>query len=187
MAVRFWTGDQHYGHDRIRLPDYADRPFVSIGDMNRELMRRHNDLVRDSDIVYSQGDFCLGGVREATEYLAQLKGRIFIIPGGHDHWVRGPFDKYPLPEHVTILPPIYTIELNPPEVEQKLVICMSHYPMLQWDRSHYGSVHFHAHSHGDLGMVSGPRRFDIGVDSAWSYSPVSLKHMVERFRGNFWA
>jgi calcineurin-like phosphoesterase family protein len=155
--------------------------------MDDDLIRRHNDLVRDSDIVYSLGDFCLGGVGIAMEYLSRLKGRIFIIPGGHDHWAKGPFKTFPLPEHVTILPPIYTITLRPPEVEQKLVICMSHYPMRQWDRSHYGSVHFHAHSHGKLGTVSGPRSFDVGVDSVWSYSPVSLKNMVERFRGNFWA
>jgi len=51
------TSDQHYGHANIL--HYAIRPFENVQEMDRELIRRHNEVVQSKDTVYIVGDFTL--------------------------------------------------------------------------------------------------------------------------------
>jgi hypothetical protein len=56
----------------------------------------------------------------------------------------------------------YVIQIE--GVKHSLPVVMCHYPFQEWDRSHYGSVHFHGHAHGALTKIA--NRLDVGADSA---------------------
>lgn len=60
-----------------------------------------------------------------------------------------------------------------------------HYPMLEWPKSRYGSIHLHGHQHNDFSYnqrmkQEGIHRFDVRVD-ANGYFPVSLNYILVFF------
>ena len=184
----FFTADQHFSHGLLA----QIRGFSDIDSMDRALIKAWNDRVKPKDTIYSIGDFTLENPIHACVLLRQLNGRIKIVPAdpGHDHWIDGPFDfqepfegKPGLPEHVEILPPIVTIKV--PKVEtgtgtsRNEIICLCHYPLKTWDRSHYGSWHLHGHSHGKMGIMTSKYSLDVGVDNCTDLAPVSAVRIGE--------
>ena len=55
--VDFVTSDQHFSHARIS--ELAERPFATVEEMNAELVRRWNEVVRADDTVLHLGDLAL--------------------------------------------------------------------------------------------------------------------------------
>ncbi len=180
-ARLFVTSDTHFGHDNII--GYCNRPFDDTAHMDQSLIEAWNREVGPEDIVYHLGDFTLGYITIAIRYFQQLNGLIYVL-GDHWHhdkrWLRaiamdrlfGPSGVQPesasgIP--IQILPTSWQVE-----VDGTLVV-LSHYPFAEWDRKHYGSVHFHGHSHGK-GAVR-PGRLDVGVDN-WNYQPMPMTSLV---------
>lgn len=152
----FFTADEHYGHKNII--QYCNRPFRSIQEMDDELIRRHNQVVSDDDIVIHGGDFTLLPKRKAKAYIRQLKGRHIFLRGSHDYWLDEP--SHDIWTH--------TIE------GQFIVVC--HYAMRVWPRSHYNSWQLYGHSHGMLQPLG--KQWDIGVDNN-DFFPVSFEQVKE--------
>ena len=154
--------------------------------MDEYMIEQWNTRVQPRDTVYSIGDFTLENPIQACLILRRLHGKIRIVPAypGHDrNWVEGPFDfQEPFegvtgwPDHVELMRAIETIKV--PKVEtgtgkkRNEIICLCHYPMKTWDRSHYGSWHLHGHSHGKMGIVTGKYSLDVGVDNCYDLAPV---------------
>lgn len=131
--------------------------------MDEELIHRWNERVSSNDIIYHLGDFTLK--KDADEYLDRLNGKIRLVPGSHDYWLkRVDLQKYK--NKLEILPLYTTIKYE----GKKLVLC--HYPMRSWDSSHYGSIHLHGHSHGNI--PDEENFFDVGVDCTGDYAPAGL-------------
>lgn len=195
MTVWF-TSDHHFDHGNIIK--YANRPYQTREEMNADLIERWNEKVNPHDTVYHLGDFTLGGVKKARFFLSQLNGRIIVVPGGHDHqWVRFTIPHKDNPDSpsmyfsnnkpIEFAPPLFTLEY-----EDKIIV-LCHYPMLSWDKSHYGSWHLHGHIHSvdgyafpsadrqlppkSKGGVNG-LRLDVGVD-AHNYYPISFDEVQE--------
>lgn len=80
MSKTYFIADTHFGDDNIRR--YETRPFADTSEMDRELIKRWNSTVSDTDDVYILGDF--GAEKSETEILRQLKGNIFLVKGNHD-------------------------------------------------------------------------------------------------------
>jgi len=88
----WFTADMHLGHANIIK--YCDRPFSSLEEMNRILIRNWNARVKPEDIVFHIGDFCFkntpGGKKgegvpiSARDWEKQLNGKIIHIKGNHD-------------------------------------------------------------------------------------------------------
>jgi len=152
----FFTADEHYGHRNIIR--YCKRPFDSVEEMNEELIRRHNEVVREKDEVVHAGDFTLGKNHHAREILSRLKGRHIFLRGSHDRWLKEPFTD------------IWERKIK----GQYVVVC--HYAMRVWPRSHYNSWQLFGHSHGMLEPVG--KQWDVGVDNNDFY-PVSFEQLVE--------
>jgi calcineurin-like phosphoesterase family protein len=160
----WFTADHHFTHENII--DYTKRPFSCAEEMDEEMIRRWNLIVGQRDIIYHLGDFALANSRRVAEIAGMLHGRIHLIPGGHDR-----IPRIGIPG-LEIEPPLLTVNVGRP-----IVLC--HYPLLSWDRSHYGVAHFHGHSHGTLAKCTSDlcRRLDVGVD-CWTFAPVSLEEAL---------
>ena len=152
----FFTADQHYGHANIIR--FCRRPFASVEEMDRELIRRHNEVVGPDDIVVHAGDFAYRSSRSPQSYLQELNGQHILVRGSHDSWLD---DR--------------SREILELKIEgQFVVIC--HYAMRRWPRSHYGSWQLHGHSHGALDPIG--KQWDVGVDNNEFY-PISFTQVQE--------
>lgn len=90
--MNYWfTSDYHLGHANIIK--YCNRPFRDLDHMNKTIIRNHNARVKEGDIVIHIGDFCFRntsdirgeGIRiPASEWEAQLNGKIIHVRGNHD-------------------------------------------------------------------------------------------------------
>ncbi len=158
--VIFFTADHHFGHKNII--SHCRRPFITVEEMDRELINRWNERVEKNDIVYYLGDFSLK--KDISEYLNQLSGTILFLDNRshHDFWQR---------KFKDFLPPIYQLKINHYD------LILSHFPLLEWNKKHYGSIHLHGHSHGNL--LYHERAVDVGVD-CWDFYPVTLDEILER-------
>jgi len=154
----FFTSDEHLGHNRVR--EYSNRPFSSIEEMDDEIIKRNNEIVKDDDIVVHGGDFSLIRNRGIVhkKYVSRLKGKHIFIVGSHDYWL----DRS---HH----------EIWEKRIEDSYVV-VCHYAMRVWPRSHYGSWQLYGHSHGRLEPIG--KQLDIGVDNN-NFYPFSFEEIEE--------
>ncbi len=80
MAVYF-TSDPHYWHNNVIR--YCSRPYISVEEMNEDMILKWNSIVRPEDTVYILGDFSLA-FRPVELYSKRLMGTKYLIPGNHD-------------------------------------------------------------------------------------------------------
>jgi calcineurin-like phosphoesterase family protein len=84
MGIKRWViADLHLDHKNIIL--LANRPFTSLEEMQNELIKRWNNIVKKDDLVYVLGDFMLSRHKELLkEKLNLLNGHKILIMGNHD-------------------------------------------------------------------------------------------------------
>lgn len=170
--MNFFTSDTHFGHTNILR--YDSRPFQTITEHDAELIRRWNIVVQPADVVYHLGDFAWHrNVGDIEALLKCLHGTKILITGNHDEKAVSKAQGW---AKVT---PYHEVTIE----EQK--ICLFHYRMVVWNRSHHGSWALHGHSHGTLPVLKTAKTLDVGT-MCWSYSPVSFYEIkVEMDRRSF--
>jgi len=133
-------------------------------------------VVKQQDIVFHLGDFCLGDDMMLRRYLTRLSGKIFfVIPEFHHdkRWIKA-IDLYTANNQAFIYPALYALETRFIGIEVPIILC--HYPLARWDRMHYGAWMLHGHAHGRysvLGLI-----YDVGVDSN-KFTPISYEELKE--------
>ena len=95
--MAYIISDTHFGHTNIIK--YCSRPFVDVGEMNEEMIKRWNAVVGPDDFVYHLGDFALGPADHVREYRRRLNGHIEMIMGNHDHRSVGFWNKLGILAH----------------------------------------------------------------------------------------
>lgn len=133
--------------------------------MNRELIRRWNDVVCAEDTVYHLGDFSFLKDTDTASILHTLNGKIHLIRGNHDKKM-----KAWLLERFASVQDYLEIKID----DQFIVMC--HYAFLVWNKSHYGSWNLFGHSHNSLVTKVG-RRMDVGIDCNPEYQPFSFEEI----------
>jgi calcineurin-like phosphoesterase family protein len=169
MSENVWfTSDLHLSHKKII--QFSERPFDSVEEMDEELVRRWNDVVRPGDRVYCLGDFSFADEERSIKFAKRLVGQKFMVWGNHDKKLRR--------SHEFMSQWIWQKDLTSIDVtDQKIALC--HFPMLTWHQSHRGSWNLHGHSHGSLPDDPGALRLDVGVD-CWDYAPVEFSTLKQR-------
>lgn len=162
--MRIWfTADWHIGHRNVI--NFCDRPFANLEHMAADLIRRHNEVVEDGDIVFNLGDFSFVGLKKTDDVLRQLKGQQVLVRGNHDE--RKVFEKARWAMHTGFL------RWQLPRTGWELI--GSHYP----PGNRFGAarrVNVHGHLHGKF---RGPIPvLDVGVD-ANNFYPVSLDEIED--------
>jgi len=167
--MKFFIADTHFNHKNIIK--YCNRPFGSVEEMNRALIKNWNNVVGPNDTVYHLGDFGFGDIERIR---CLLNGKIVLIIGSHDKAAKR------LP-HLWAEPLTPLLEIT--VYKQHIVLC--HYAMRVWPRSHYNSWHLYGHSHGWLPGVG--KAFDVGVDRC-NFRPLSfceIKGIMDQLSDNF--
>lgn len=97
MSKTYFASDHHFGHAKILTFTYNDlvrdktkvgkliRPnFNTIEDHDTHIIKVHNSIVNDDDLVYFLGDIAWKTNKNALSNIAMLKGRKRITLGNHD-------------------------------------------------------------------------------------------------------
>lgn len=170
--MRWFMSDPHFGHTNIAGPKVSTwthgyRDFDSVNDMDYEILRCINEYVGESDELYILGDFSHGnGSKKPQSYLDRIVCKhVHLILGNHDK------AKDLRKCRFASIEPYKEIYL-----EGKNKLCMFHYAMRVWNKSHYGSLHIYGHSHNSIDNNWG-RSMDVGVDAIYDmfgeYRPIS--------------
>ena len=182
----YFTSDLHLGHANAIA--FTDRPFADVEEMDRVLIENINATVRQEDELWILGDFAYTVNREQVRALRKQ------IACRHVHLVTGNHDKdYSLDHIFQSVQPYKELKTE----YGKLVLF--HYPILEWNAAHYGTIHLHGHIHstGAYNEANRHKRFadrcpgghapkredlglwiyDVGVD-ANGFRPVSLEQIA---------
>lgn len=165
MQNYWFTSDTHFGHSRVI--EYSKRPYVDVDEMNEALVDQWNSVVRPGDCVYHLGDFAFLRPPDAVRLAQRLNGQKFLVFGNHDKRLR---DNKPFLDQWVWAKDVAEITVN----DQKIILF--HYPLVTWNKSHYGSWSLHGHCHGSLLESPHARRQDVGVD-VWNYTPVHFDEL----------
>lgn len=131
---KLYIADWHYGHANIL--HFDNRPFKTIFEHDKELIRRWNAAVNPSDTVYILGDMFWCKATEAIAVLKQLNGQKILIKGNHDRCHDINFKKcfVKICEYEEVQ-----------DGEDNIVLC--HYPIPCFKNHFYGWRHFYGHVH----------------------------------------
>ena len=153
----FITSDLHFGHKNImKFCPNTRGHYKDIEDMREGMINSWNDKVGKEDLVYILGDVAFLPAMDAVKILRRLNGRKILIEGNHDRKLcKDPMFRNCFEEIHNYL------SFN----HGRSWIVMSHYPFLEWDQMHRGSLHFHGHLHGNQTGQEKYRCKDVGFDA----------------------
>lgn len=118
--MRYYIADMHFFHGALNT-QMDCRGFADADEMNAYMLRQWNRKVRPNDEVIILGDLSWGSARETNELLEKLNGKLYLIQGNHDRFLKN--REYNADRFVWIRP--YE-ELK--DNKRKVILC--HYPVM---------------------------------------------------------
>lgn len=159
MEEQIWiTSDLHFYHDNI--VSHCNRP-TTIEEHNDWLINILNSNIKEGDTVYHCGDFGFG--KNATfdnlkNILSRLNGNWLFIIGNHDKENQlKEICKEATGKHQVLG---YYYERR---YRGKNLI-MFHFPIENWNKQRYGSIHLHGHLHNNKTRLHIDNRFNVCFD-----------------------
>jgi len=183
----WFTSNLHLGH--TNAIEFKRRPFADIEEMNRVLIENINAVVKRDDELWILGDF---SYRINKEQVRELRS---MINCRHVHLVKGNHDKDYSADN------IFQSVQDYKELKTEYgKLILFHYPIMEWNAAHYGTIHLHGHIHSAPDGYNQANRdsllkdrfcyghtpkhddmrlriYDVGVD-ANDYRPVSLDQIA---------
>ena len=176
----YFTADNHFCHGNIIGSCY--RPFKDVYEMNEEMINRWNSYVTVKDEVYILGDFSYrGDPKEINRILSRLMGKKYLIKGNHDLYLTNSLFNINAFEWVK---DYHILKYEGYE------FILFHFPILNWHKSHRGSIHLYGHVHNselhypefkEKVKVLGPKAINVTVDMNDFY-PVSIKQIINSIK-----
>lgn len=178
----WFTSDWHLDHANIiRL---CNRPFKDVEEMNNTILNNFFNVVQTGEHVYFLGDLAFGQ-RLLPAFFQRVKERgIFfhVILGNHDKdLIRlSKTQEFVIQYYGTntlTINDIRSITLD----HQSITLC--HYPMLTFDKSHFGAWQLYGHHHDegyhkDIPAWVMGKKMDVAVDIT-GFKPVSWDQVKE--------
>lgn len=164
MSKTFFTSDTHFGHSNIIR--YCNRPYNSVEEMDEDLIKRWNAIVKKDDIVYHLGDFSFYMTKEkVSSIVRRLNGTIYLIKGNHDkkpnQWYRDCGFK-----EVYDHPIIY-----------KEFCLLSHEPQPFFLAGPYVNIFGHIHDSPMFETIHS--KYACVCTERWNYGPVNEKEFID--------
>ncbi|WP_238916774.1 metallophosphoesterase [Clostridium sp. YIM B02555] len=163
MAGVFITADTHFGDKNIIK--YEKRPFLSIEDMDKQMIDSWNRVVNEDDMVFHLGDVGLYPLLKMKDIIKMLKGKKILIMGNHDNyltlseWMECGFDE------VYRFPIIYNE-----------FIVMQHQPP-QYINSATPFFYLYGHVHGTEMYPTVMKQSACVSVERWNYAPVKFEYL----------
>lgn len=185
----------------------ATRDFDTVEEMNAAILKGINDTVKADDILFFLGDWSFKNIDQVWDLRKQINCKnIHFIFGNHDEKIVenrsyeiGPEGFY---DYIRLYGHQYPDGLTTPLEGNMHVnlqglftstdyykeisvdgqrICMSHYSMRVWNKSHHSSWMLYGHSHSTLEGTSYGKSMDVGIDNAFKvlgeYRPFSFQEI----------
>lgn len=173
MKNRFFISDTHFSHGNIlnfkNSCGKPVRPFASEEEMDEELIKRWNSVVRQQDKVYHLGDVAIP--RRGLKVLERLNGSKILIKGNHDI--------FPLKDYTP-----YFKDIRGAMVMDNIVF--THIPVHTGSKGRFkANVHGHLHTNkvkkkNIFGFkVNDPFYINVSVEQI-DYTPISYEDLIER-------
>lgn len=118
--MRYYIADPHFFHESLNTKMDC-RGFESVETLNAYMLSQWNRRVRKNDEVVILGDLSWGTPGETNELLAKLHGRLYLVEGNHDRFLK---NKDYHSDRFTWIKPYAEIHDN----RRKVVL--SHYPIM---------------------------------------------------------
>lgn len=118
--MRYYIADSHFFHGALNQR-MDNRGFKSTEDMNSYMLEKWNNKVRKNDEVVILGDLSWGKAEETNELLEKLHGRLYLIIGNHDRFLK---NKNYNVDRFRWIKPYEELQDN----KRKVVLC--HYPIM---------------------------------------------------------
>lgn len=118
--MRYYIADLHFFHGNLNTK-MDKRGFESVGEMNQYMLDQWNKKVRKNDDVIILGDLSWGTAQETNELLEKLNGRLYLIQGNHDRFLKNKDFKL---ERFEWIKPYEELQDN----KRKVILC--HYPIM---------------------------------------------------------
>ena len=152
------TSDLHFGHSNIKkfCPVTRARFSDNTDEMNEAMIKEWNEIVEPEDTVYILGDVAFMPATKAAVLLKRMNGRKILIEGNHDHKAL---------KDINFQKAFAEVHKYLEIVHNGTKVIMSHYPFLEWNQMHRGSVHFFGHVHGNPTGQEHFRCLDVGMDA----------------------
>jgi len=166
----WFTSDTHFNHKNII--EYCKRPFKNVQQMNKVLIENWNKRVKKNDIIYHLGDFAFGNFEKIKKIREKLNGKIYLILGNHDIYLKIHKRKCYLSlfEEIT-----FYKELK--AYNKKFILF--HYPIYEWNGFFKDNVfHLYGHNHR-LNFQGLPGAMNVCVD-LHKFFPISIEEVIER-------
>lgn len=172
MSNLFFISDTHWSHKNVIK--YSNRPFTSVEEMDEAMIENWNNTVTDKDIIYHLGDFSFANYDTTKSILKRLRGHKHFLWGNHDQI---------FVKNKDLLGYFETVQDYKELRWNKQKIVLMHYPLLTWNKGHYGAWHLHGHCHSSINHLNeGTTRVDVGVDN-FGYTPISFDE-IEKIMDN---
>jgi calcineurin-like phosphoesterase family protein len=158
--MKIWfTSDNHFSHGGILNFCPATRQANDREHMNELMITRWQNQVQPEDHVYILGDVFFCDAHKATSIIDCLPGQKHLVYGNHDKVIKS---NKSLRDKFVSVSDYREIKID------GVNIILFHFPMLEWNKCHYGSYHLFGHVHGSMDsnpFTSKYRCMDVGIDS----------------------
>jgi len=172
MGTKYFTSDLHLGHTNIIK--YNNRPFKTIEEMDKTLIRNWNETVQPDDEIFILGDLTMRKKGSALAYVFALNGKKHMIRGNHDLFLQ---DFKETDSWFKWIKDYAVIE------HEGTSLVLFHYPIVEWYGFGKGSIHLHGHLHNGGSVApwdsSNTRVFNVGVDVC-DFKPISVTEIIRR-------
>lgn len=154
----FYISDLHFCHKNII--DFCNRPYLTVEEMNEDLVAKWNSVVTPNDVVRILGDVAFPKSQEDIEntikLVKRLNGNKTLIIGNHDH---------KLLKDERFIKLFSSIENYMVTKDEGRKVILFHYPVEEWDGFYKGAIHLYGHVHNnDVGLKEIDNRYNVSAD-----------------------
>lgn len=171
----YYIADPHLGHENII--HLCGRPFSCVEEMDRAIIDNWRAVVKPNDDIYVLGDLIFKS-QDPEAYLKQLTGKIHLIKGNHDTFLKNK----ELEKYFASIDGLLTIA----DEGRRVFLC--HYPVAEWPGYFRSAIHLFGHIHNNRNkaceiMEALPNCYNVGVDCI-GFTPLTLTQIIEVYGGN---
>lgn len=190
----FFTSDPHLGHNpKWAVPLWQARGYASVKEHDDMWMDITNEVVREDDILFMLGDFCLNTtIDQFNTYLDRIRCRnLWCLFGNHNNphekaiYRKAMGNKYIGPFPVETYPIQYKNMLYIGHRIEAVIngqfIVMDHYPIYVWNEMAHGAWMLCGHSHNGCPLSRGDTTHGKILDVGWDGhgKPWSMQEIQE--------